>query len=90
MKKLLFWIPALMLLAFAQPRYYPPQQPAEVPKEQVNTCQNTGKSGSAKDPGDCKCWMPCEEDRNSLAAQHDQKCKTYCRKDDCKCKPPCV
>ncbi len=57
----------------------------------IQTCRNTGKGGTDQNPANCMCQMACSGDPNDHGASNNPKakCKTYCRRTDCKCKPPC-
>ncbi|PYU93353.1 MAG: hypothetical protein DMG08_10355 [Acidobacteria bacterium] len=62
------------------------------------TCRNTLVAGEPQTREHakkvlCSCNMPCAKEAGSTDPQetlHDRRCKTYCRADDCKCKPPCM
>ena len=62
----------------------------EAPAE-VKSCANHGKNSTAAYPTDCMCYMACAKESGStdpMETQHDKKCRTYRRHNDCGCKPP--
>lgn len=61
----------------------------------VKGCKNDGSNhgGTRENPTACACFMPCAREAGSTDpqdTQHDRRCKTYCRANDCGCKPPCA
>lgn len=55
-----------------------------------------GRGGTSTNPTNCACMNECIKHglvpgTNQFAQAHgDPRCKTTCRADTCKCKPPCV
>ena len=69
------------------------QGPVEVPKTAVQSCTNSGRGGSKTKSVDCMCAMGCDpRDAHGAGAGLGarDRCKTYCRQHDCKCKLPCL
>ena len=72
-----------------------PTPPPEVPKSEVASCTNSGRDGTKTNPADCTCAMGCDlnDPHGSgigLGLSMKNRCKTYCRQNDCKCKPACL
>lgn len=58
----------------------------------IQSCTNDGKKGDKEHIHVCNCQMACSGDPNDhgFSDLAKFKCSTYCRRDACGCKQPCL
>lgn len=67
----------------------PALAPQEAP-DSIASCTNTGKGGTPTAPANCMCDMKCTDDNpHGWSENKKLRCKTYCKRERCDCKPPC-